>query len=55
VEHAPQVEAWLALGCGLGQCYHFSMPVTAEEIDSKWIVSAPGRCASRAEISLAVC
>jgi EAL domain-containing protein (putative c-di-GMP-specific phosphodiesterase class I) len=37
VEHASQAEALLALGCELGQGYHFSRPVPAEEIDTKWI------------------
>jgi diguanylate cyclase (GGDEF)-like protein/PAS domain S-box-containing protein len=39
VEHASQAEALLALGCELGQGYHFSRPVPAEEIDTKWIAS----------------
>jgi diguanylate cyclase (GGDEF)-like protein/PAS domain S-box-containing protein len=37
VEHASQAETLVALGCRLGQGYHFSRPVTAEEIDARWI------------------
>lgn len=43
VEHASQVKTLLSLGCELGQGYHFSKPVTPEEIDAKWVPGATRR------------
>jgi diguanylate cyclase (GGDEF)-like protein len=43
IEDAPTLEALRAMGCDVGQGYHYSPPVTAAEFTARWI--APGAAA----------